>query len=132
MKKGVKRIIVFILVLILTIPLLIWCGALAKNGILTAMHKDEIENLEFLESQEQLPEFDWYRITSYSDEVIKIYYVNTLGKGTNGEYKIGGEMIFSKTPNGWEHTDMVRSILWSGSGSADNYIWPYWHHIFLV
>ncbi len=132
MKKGAKRIIVCILILILTIPLLIWGGALAKNGILTAMYKEKIENLEFIESEEPLPEFDWYRITSYSDETIKIYFVNTLGKGTNGEYKIGGEMILSKTPNGWRHTNMVQSISWSGAGSADNYIWPYWHHIFLV
>ena len=96
MKKGAKRIIVCILILILTIPLLIWGGALAKNGILTAMYKEKIENLEFIESEEALPEFDWYRITSYSDETIKIYFVNTLGKGTNGEYKIGGEMILPR------------------------------------
>ena len=131
MKKEVKRGVVSILVLILIIPVLIWGGALLKNGILTAMHKDEIENLQLVQYEEPLPEFDWYRITSYSDSTIEIYFVNTIGKGTDGEYKVGGEMVFSKTPNGWYHTDMVDSILWSGAGSADDYIWPYWHHIFL-
>ena len=131
MKKITKRIIVCILALIVTIPVLIFGGALLKNGILTAIHKDEIKNLQFLESEEPLPEFDWYRITSYSESTIKIYYVNTYGKDTEREYKAGGEIVFSKTPNGWYHTDIAESILWSGAGSADNYIWPYWYHIFM-
>lgn len=132
MKKEVKRGVVSILVLILIIPVLIWGGALLKNGILTAMHKDEIENLQLVQYEEPLPEFDWYRITSYSDSTIEIYFVNTHGKGTNGEYKVGGKMTFCKSLNGWYHTDMVDSISWSGSGTADNYIWPYWYHIFMA
>lgn len=126
-----KRIIICTLALIVAIPVLIWCGALVKNGILTAIHKDEIKNLQFLESEEPLPEFDWYRITSYSDSSIEIYFVNTHAKGTDREYKVGGNMVFCKTPNGWHHTDLVESISWSGSGSAENFIWPYWHHVFL-
>ena len=132
MKKEVKRGVVSILVLILIIPVLIWGGALLKNGILTAMHKDEIENLQLVQYEEPIPEFDWYRITSYSDSTIEIYFVNTHGKGTNGEYKVGGKMTFHKSLNGWYHTNLVESISWSGSGSADNYIWPYWHHIFMA
>ncbi|MBR5453369.1 MAG: hypothetical protein IKV54_04740, partial [Clostridia bacterium] len=33
----------------------------------------------------------------------------------------GGKMTFCKAPDGWYHTDMVESVLWSGAGSADNY-----------
>ena len=43
MKKDMKRGIVCILVLILIIPVFIWCGALAKNFVLTVIHKDKIE-----------------------------------------------------------------------------------------
>lgn len=131
MKKR-KKIIIWIFVLILIIPILVWGGGLAKNGMLTVLHKDKIENMQFIESEDALLEFDWYRITSYSDSAIEIYFVNTLGKGTDGEYKIGGKMSFSKTPDGWNYTDMAQSILWSGAGTADNYIWPYWYHIFLA
>ena len=132
MKTKIKKIIISICVLILIIPCSFCCCCLIKNCILTAMYKDEIQKIQFAEYEEPLSEFDWYRITSYSDEKIVIYFVNAYGEGTDGEYKVGGEMIFSKIPNGWQHTDMVDSILWSGAGSADNYIWPYWHHIFLV
>ena len=126
--KGMKRGIACIFI----IPILIWCGALAKNFVLTVIHKEEIENMQFIEYEEPLPEFDWYRVTSYSDSAIKIYYVNTYAKDTDGEYKVGGEILFSKTSNGWYHTDMANSISWSGAGSADTYIWPYWYHIFLA
>lgn len=130
MKKGVKRAIVRILVLISIILVFIWCYALSKNLVLTIIHKDEIENMQLIEYEEPIPEFDWYRVTSYSDSKIEIYFVNTLGKGNDREYKVGGKMSFYKTPNGWYHTDMVESISWSGAGSADKYIWPYWYHIF--
>ena len=132
MKKEVKRGVVSILVLILIIPVLIWGGALLKNGILTVMHKDEIENLQLVQYEEPLPDFDWYRVTSYQDSTIEIYFVNTYGKGTDGEYKVGGKMTFHKSLNGWYHTNLVESISWSGAGSADNYIWPYWYHIFMA
>lgn len=130
MKKATKRIIVCILALVVIIPVLIWGGTLIKNSILTTIHKDEIKNLQFVESEEPLPHFDWYRITSYSDSTIKIYYVNTYGNDMDGEYKVGGEIVISKMQDGWHHTDLAESVLWSGSGSADNYIWPYWYHAF--
>lgn len=129
--KKTQKCIICILVLALLIPVFVWAGALVKNCVLTAMHKDELKNLQFVQREEPLPDFDWYRITSYSDDNIEIYFVNTLAEGTDGEYKIGGKITCTKTLNGWNHTDMVNSITWSGTGSADNYIWPYWHHIFL-
>ena len=101
---------------------------MAKNYLLTLMHKDKVENLQVVQS---LSEFDWYRIIDYSNEKIEIYYVNIVGKNTDSKYKIGGKITCTKTPNGWHRTSMEESILWSGSGSADNYIWPYWYHIFL-
>ena len=97
MKRKTKRIAIWICVLILIIPCLFWGGCMVKNCILTAVHKDKIHNMQFVEQEEPLPKFDWYRITSYSDEKIEIYFVNTLGKDTDEEYKIGGKMIFSKT-----------------------------------
>ena len=132
MKRKTKRILIWICVLIFAIPCLFWGGALVKDCLVTAIYKDQFHSIELAETEEVLPEFDWYRITSYSEEEIEIYFVNTYGKGTDGEYKVGGEMIFTKAPNGWQHTDMVDSISWSGAGSADDYIWPYWYHIFLA
>lgn len=127
-----KKITIWICISAIAIPVLIWCGALTWDLLLTSVHKDEIENIQLIEYEEPTPVFDWYRITSYSDERIEIYFVNSYGKGTDGEYKAGGRMVFSKTPAGWHHTGVEDSILWSGAGSADDFIWPYWHHIFLV
>ena len=128
MKSRILKAVTIVLFSLLLCYFLFWCGSLAKNHILTAIHKDEIVNLQF---DEPLPEFDWYRILSYSNENIEIYYVNTLGKNTDNEYKIGGRITCTKMTAGWHHTSIEESVLWSGAGSADNYIWPYWYHIFL-
>ena len=132
MKKNIKRNIILIFVFILITTFLVWGGSLVKNLVLTEKHKDKIENIQFIENENPLPKFDWYRVISYSDEMIEIYFVNTLGKGSDSEYKIGGKIICYETSNGWYHTSISESILWSGAGSADSYIWPYWYHIFLT
>lgn len=126
-----KKRIVIAIAICAFLPVLVWGGVLTKNSILTEIHKDKIENMQFVAYEEPLPKFDWYRITSYSDEKVEIYYVNTVGADTGTQYKIGGKITCTKTANGWTHTDMINSILWSGSGSADEYVWPYWYHIFL-
>ena len=48
-EKNTKRITIWIFVLILIVPFLVWGGALAKNFVLTVMHKDKIENMQFIE-----------------------------------------------------------------------------------
>lgn len=116
----------------LIIPWLIWGGTLVKDSLVTVIYKDRIDSIQLAENEERLPEFDWYRITSYSDEEIEIYFVNTVGADTDTQYKIGGKITCTKTTNGWTHTDMINSILWSGVGSADEYVWTYWYHIFLA
>ena len=126
-----KKKIIIVLAACVFIAVLVWGGILTKNLVLTEIYKDKIENMQFIESEEPLPTFDWYRITSYSNENIEIYYVNTVGKDADNEYRLGGKITCAKTANGWVHTDIVESILWSGTGSADNYIWPYWYHIFI-
>ena len=129
MKLTLKKGIVLSALAIVTVCILIWCAALAKNRILTAKYESRINEIQFSES-DPLPEFDWYRVTSYSDEEITIYYVDTVGKDTQKPYKIGGTVTCYKKTGGWNHTDITNGILWSGAGSADHFIWPYWYHIF--
>ena len=124
-----KKIITWIIVSFLSIPVLVWVFALTKNLALTIMHKNEIETMQFVETEEPLDEFDMYRITSYSEEEIEIYFLDTVGEGSDYKYKIGGTITFYKTRGGWHY---VESITWSGGGSADNYVWPYWYHVFLA
>ena len=132
--KNSKRSIIYTLVLILIIPVVMWVGALAKNYMLTVMHKDQVENIQFsIYEEEPYLWLDWYRITSYSEEKIEIYYVNEFDDYKMGDrviesYKIGGKVTLYYESSGWYHTDT--SVLWSRAGSADNYIWPYWYHIF--
>ena len=129
---DVKNEALIVVAICAFITTLLWAGALVKNSVLTTTYRYEMKSLQFFAAEETLPEFDWYRITSYSNSTIKIYYVNTYGKCTDSEYKVGGEIVFCRMPAGWDHTDLVEIILWSCSGLADHYIWTYWHHIFLL
>ena len=101
--------------------LLIWLGSLLSNRILTELHGDEIKDLNFYET-ETVPDYDWFRVISYSETEIKVYFVNKLPN-----YKVGGIATYSCNSYGdWFHQD---SVSWSTAGTADTLIWPYWHHI---
>ena len=73
MKKNTKEIIIWMFVLALITIFFVWAGTLAKNYVLTLMHEDKIKNMRFIEHEEPLSDFDWYRITSYSDAKLQQY-----------------------------------------------------------
>ena len=85
MKKKTRKVAIWICLLAFVIPFLFWCGALAKDCLVTAIYKDQFNSIKLAETEEPISEFNWYRITSYSNEKIVIYFVNTIGKGTDGE-----------------------------------------------
>ena len=126
--KGLK-IVKWIILIPIILFFVIWIGALAKNRIVTELHRDNIENMDLLLDYGEALEYDWYRILSYSETEIEIYYVNKFGNST-----FGGIVCYRYLPNinMWSHNYTGYDCLWSTSGSADNFIWPYWHHIFYL
>ena len=124
-----KKIIKWIIFIPFILFILIWTGTLAKNRIVTELHRDEIANLDFYKS-EPLPEFEWYRILSYSETEIEIYFVKKVYSSFR-DYELGGIVTYYyHDSDGKWHYSWSNNYLWSTAGSADNYIWPYWHHVF--
>ncbi len=118
----VKKIVKWSILILLLSFLLIWTISLARNRILTELYGDEIANLNFYETEE-VPHYDWFRILSYSETRIEVYFVNELEN-----YEVGGIAIYTCNPYGnWFHQD---NVLWSTAGTADTLIWPYFYHIF--
>ena len=123
-KKRTLALLLLIPVITLTI---FWQGVLTKNGILTIVHSGEIKEIEKTIDFKELdvPEFEWFRVVSYkqTDEKkeIQIYY-------TNGELGKKTAWIATLTPNGKNSWSCSSQIMWSNSGSADNFPWEYWHH----
>ncbi len=129
--KIVKKAILLILAACVVVPLGIWWGALLKNYILTVKYRDVLENMEFAGEDDEI-EVDFERIMSYSETEIKTYFVKRMGGDESlWDYEVGGIFTYTKMPDGkWDRGYFEGAITWSEAGSADNYVWPYWHHCF--
>lgn len=110
MKK--KRIII-ILTIIISFFVLFWLGSFIKCEILTARHGQEFSELYKLTNM--IDKIDYLKVMEYSKDNARVYYVT--------ENSFGNMISFVKYNNNW---DMVNwETIWSKSGSADGFIWPY-------
>lgn len=111
MKKRKKFVIAFALLFVA-----FYCISLFKCEFLTAVHGDEFEGLET--NTNMLEKSDYLKVLDYSDTDSTVYYV-----GPNRSYA----NILSFSRNGktdqWVHVKW--DTIWSKSGSADGFIWPY-------
>ena len=118
--KIVGKIIKWTILACIAAFLLTWWGAMLKNYIRTVKYKDVMENMVFDEG-EYIPEYVYERILSYSEDEIKTYFVVECI-----DYYNGGITTYFRHSNGeWS---VHEHVSWSGRGSADDTVWPYWHH----
>ena len=117
----IRNVILFLVLTPIAVFIAVWLCALTKNYVLTELHRDEIAALDFGENENPL-NADMYRVISYSETDIEVYFVKELEW-----YEIGGIIKYHRNAVG------VRSyreeVLWSIGGTADKLIWPYWYHI---
>ena len=118
--KIVGKIIKWTILACIAAFLLTWWGAMLKNYILTVKYKDVMENMVFDEG-EYIPEYVYERILSYSEDKIKTYFVMDCGD----YYNIGIAKYTCQSDGEWH---VYGHVSWSGRGSADEAVWPYWHH----
>lgn len=122
--KKVKKVILWFVLSCVVVFFAVWNGALLKNYILTVKYNDVLENMEFYEDQIVI-EYDYERIISYSETEIKTYFVKDMGN-----YFLGGTVSYRRGTDGkWIFDDNVK---WSGRGTAEDVIWPYWHHYIIL
>ena len=119
MKKNIsnkKKIIIAIIMLLLFAFLLFWFGSVLKCEILTHKYGAEfsakVNNFNMMD-------IDYYKVIKYdSDEhEALIYCVAKRGAGIT--------MSFRKNGNGTSWIYIEYNVIWSSSGSADVFIWPY-------
>ena len=126
----VLKIVKWIILIPIILFFVIWIGTLAKNRIVTELHRDDVENLDLLLDYGEPLEYDWYRILSYSETEIEICFVKKVYSSFR-DYELGGIVTYyHHDSDGKWHYSWSNNYLWSTAGSADNYIWPYWHHVF--
>ena len=106
-----KLIIAFI-----AIPLVFWGIPMAVCETQTYLHGSEFDGLQG--QTRMIGDVDYWKVMSYSSESATVYYVKEDGGGST--------VAFSKQGDAWvlDRWDTI----WSRTGSADDFIWPYFYH----
>jgi len=108
--------LIYIQLTIIVLFSLIWIGSIIKIEIDTYRYGSEFAHLY---KETTITHVDFLKVLDYSDTSARVYFVSKGGTGdiisaTNQE----GKWVFEK----WETT------VWSASGNANGFVWPYIHH----
>jgi len=113
MKKIMKKILIKVLYIFLLLILVFWIISFCRCELLTLRYKDEFADL-YLQTG-IISQIDRVKVISYSVNNAQVYYSSKNGSGN---------LLFFKKQSG-EWTLERWETIWSKSGSADGFIWPY-------
>jgi hypothetical protein len=115
--KGVNstmtKVLIKVLIVVSVFPIIIWIASIIKCEILTYRYWKEFEGLE--QSTNMLKKSETIKVLDYSKVSARIYYKDREGGDILKFNKQDGRWVFDK----WERT------VWSRTGSADGFMWPY-------
>lgn len=104
MKKGI--------LILCTVFLIIWSGSLIKCEINTLLYGNEF--VEEYKQTNMIGGTPKPKVLKYTDTRAEIYYVDK---------EDGNFIVFQKKNNKWVIDSW--DTIWSKTGSADGFIWPY-------
>ena len=107
-----KKIFIIFLIIAIAIPCFIWGDAIIKCEILTKQFGEEFMGLE--QSVDMMSKAKTLKVLEYSMYLARVYYKNE---------EVGNVFQFKKENGEW----LVEywNTIWSKSGSAEGFIWPY-------
>lgn len=106
MKKVLKITILLVIIIII-----FWLGSIARCEYLTMKYGNEITIPK--EVSDMIGEKKKIKIINYTEKSAKVYYVNDSGN----------LIYFVKKDDQWVFDSW--ETVWSKSGSADSFVWPY-------
>ena len=108
-----KKIKTYLIICICFVFLLILFTPYLKVEFLTMKYGKEFYNLQ--KQTNMLLESEYYKVISYSKDLAKVFYVSDTGD----------LLTFEKdSSDKWECVEW--KTVWSESGSASEFIWPYY------
>ena len=111
MGKFLKKLPLFGLLLFL----LIWSASILKCEFLTYRYGYQFETI--YRENTMMGDIDYLKVLSYSNSTARVYYVSK-------NRAAGDILVFSKQNGEWKY-DYWDWTVWSKTGSADNFVWPY-------
>ena len=109
-----KRFVIKAFAITVGIVLLLWIGSLVKCEVLTNRYGTEFQ--ELYKDNTMLDEIDYLKVLGYTDDTARIYYVAK-------DRSSGNILVFGNENGKWSCKNW--ETVWSKSGSADGFIWPY-------
>lgn len=108
-----KKMLIIMLIVFLSSPVFIWSASIIKCEMQTFQHWKEFEGLE--ESTNMISNSETIKVLYYTNMNARVYYKNREGGDVLKFIKQDGKWVLDK----WEKT------IWSRTGSADGFMWPY-------
>lgn len=110
-----KKILITILIICISPFLIIWGSSILKCEILTYRYGNQFSTI--YRENTMIGNIDYLKVLNYSDSEAQVYYVS--------ENRSGGNILsFVQQNNIWKYDKWERTV-WSKTGSADGFIWPY-------
>lgn len=115
MTKNKKYLLIVLIIII--IPILFWCGSLVKCEVLTRKYYADFEYA--YTNNTMLGETEYFKVINCDGEKAEVYYVSNDMTDAN-------VLSFGKQNDTWVETEW--KTVWSSSGSASGAVYPYWWH----
>ncbi|MBE7021178.1 MAG: hypothetical protein E7411_07080 [Ruminococcaceae bacterium] len=110
MKKIIKIFILFVLILFIAF----WGLSILKCEILTYLYGEQFAQM--YREYTMIDDIDYFKVLNYSKDSARVYYVGL-------ERSSGSVLRFCKENGNWRNRGW--NVIWSTSGSADGFMWPY-------
>lgn len=94
---------------------LIWGISILKCELLTALYGSQFEVL--YQENAMMGDIDGLKVLDHSSDTARVYHVSK-------NRAAGDILVFSKQKDRWMYDKWERTV-WSKTGSADGFLWPY-------
>lgn len=109
MKRKIRIVCLFVILCVG----LGWCGSLVRCEILTVKHREEFADA--YKQTNMIANVDAFKVLRCSGTEAEVYYIS--------KHTAGHLLMFKRESDGWALHRW--ETVWSKSGSADGWIWPY-------
>lgn len=110
-----KKILIRTFIVALILFLVVWGVSILKCEILTSKYGNQFEVV--YQENTMIGNIEYLKVLNYTSDTAQVYFVS--------ENRTGGNILsFSKQNGKWKYDKWERTV-WSKTGSADGFIWPY-------
>jgi len=110
-----KKFLISSIIVIIILFCVVWGISVLKCEILTYRYGEQFKTV--YKENSMMGEIDYLKVLDYSNNYARVYYVSK-------NRAAGNILVFMKENAKWKYHKWENTV-WSKTGSADGFIWPY-------